>query len=459
MGNAEYMGTTNKMDQEYDVVILGTGLTECILSGLLSVNGKKVLHMDRNEYYGGSCASLTLDQCWKHFKQEGEIPATLGTKAQQRKYSIDLLPKFLMANGKMVKLLLHTDVTRYLQFKSVDGSYVLKDKKVIKVPATEAEALGTDLMGFFEKRRFKNYLVYCTEWEESKPKTHKDGISPQTPTSKLIGGYDLDPSTQDVIGHALCLYRDENWQKEPAVNTINRTKLYVDSLRHYGKSPYLYPIYGLGDLPQGFARLSAIYGGTYMLSKPISGFTFSETGRVTGVTSEGETVKCGAVIGDPSYFQDKVKQVGQIVRCICIMNHPIPNTNNSESVQIILPQAGLKRKGDIYISCVSASHEVAPAGHYVVLVSTFCETSDPKAELAPGLQLLGPVLQQFWSVDPVFEPQNDYKKEGIHISKSYDATSHFETIADDVIRIYKEITGETNVAHLFVPKSKEGGEQ
>jgi RAB protein geranylgeranyltransferase component A len=46
----------------YQVVVLGTGLTECILSGLLSVEGKKVLHMDRNDYYGGDSASLTLTQ-------------------------------------------------------------------------------------------------------------------------------------------------------------------------------------------------------------------------------------------------------------------------------------------------------------------------------------------------------------------------------------------------------------
>ena len=32
---------------------------ECILSGLLSVSGKKVLHMDRNKYYGGASASLS----------------------------------------------------------------------------------------------------------------------------------------------------------------------------------------------------------------------------------------------------------------------------------------------------------------------------------------------------------------------------------------------------------------
>lgn len=44
------------------VIVLGTGLTECILSGLLSVEGKKVLHIDRNDYYGGESASLNLTQ-------------------------------------------------------------------------------------------------------------------------------------------------------------------------------------------------------------------------------------------------------------------------------------------------------------------------------------------------------------------------------------------------------------
>ena len=34
------------MNEEYDVIVLGTGLKECILSGLLSVKGKKVLHLD-----------------------------------------------------------------------------------------------------------------------------------------------------------------------------------------------------------------------------------------------------------------------------------------------------------------------------------------------------------------------------------------------------------------------------
>ena len=56
------------------------------------------------------------------------------------------------------------------------------------------------------------------------------------------------------------------------METLRRIRLYSDSLARYGKSPYLYPLYGLGELPQGFARLSAIYGGTYMLDKQVDGF-------------------------------------------------------------------------------------------------------------------------------------------------------------------------------------------
>ena len=48
------------MDEEYDAIVLGTGLKECILSGMLSVSGKKVLHIDRNNYYGGDTGNWLI---------------------------------------------------------------------------------------------------------------------------------------------------------------------------------------------------------------------------------------------------------------------------------------------------------------------------------------------------------------------------------------------------------------
>lgn len=49
----------------------------------------------------------------------------------------------------------------------------------------------------------------------------------------------------------LCSYLEK-----PVIESIKRIKLYSESLARYGKSPYLYPLYGLGELPQGFARYS-----------------------------------------------------------------------------------------------------------------------------------------------------------------------------------------------------------
>ena len=110
------------MNEEYEVIVLGTGLKECILSGLLSVKGKKVLHLDRNGYYGADCASLNLTNLWQMFRSGQDPPKEFG---HNRDWNVDLIPKFIMANGNLVKILLHTKVTRYLEWKCLDGSYVL----------------------------------------------------------------------------------------------------------------------------------------------------------------------------------------------------------------------------------------------------------------------------------------------------------------------------------------------
>ena len=106
---------------------------ECILSGIMSVKGKKVLHMDRNPYYGAESASITpledvrikhhlrlrsnylvkentftvfkmynhtlplLLKFYKRFSLPGSPPESMG---RGRDWSVDLIPKFLMANGK-----------------------------------------------------------------------------------------------------------------------------------------------------------------------------------------------------------------------------------------------------------------------------------------------------------------------------------------------------------------------
>ncbi|XP_041048249.1 rab GDP dissociation inhibitor alpha isoform X1 [Carcharodon carcharias] len=426
------------MDDVYDVIVLGTGLKECILSGIMSVNGKKVLHMDRNSYYGGESASITpLEDLFKRFKAAGCPPESMG---RGRDWNVDLTPKFLMANGQLVKMLLYTEVTRYLDFKVVEGSFVYKAGKIHKVPSTETEALASDLMGMFEKRRFRKFLMFVVGFDEHDPKTNQ-GIEPKKTTMRdVYKKFDLGQDVIDFTGHALALYRTDDYLDQPCLDTINRIKLYSESLARYSKSPYLYPLYGLGELPQGFARLSAIYGGTYMLNKPVDEIVF-EKGRVVGVKSDGETARCKQLICDPSYVPSRVKKVGKVIRVICILSHPIKSTNNCNSCQIIIPQMQVNRKSDIYVCIMSYAHNVAAEGKYIAIVSTTVETNSPEKEVQPALELLEPIDKSFVSISDLYQPMDDGKTSQIFISSSYDATTHFETTCDDIKSIYKRMTG------------------
>uniref|UniRef100_H2Y4Y5 Rab GDP dissociation inhibitor n=1 Tax=Ciona savignyi TaxID=51511 RepID=H2Y4Y5_CIOSA len=425
----------SKMDEEYDVIILGTGLTECILSGLFSVSGKKVLHMDRNSYYGGESTSLTpVQEVYKHFGSEA-VP----NYDKPRDWNVDVVPKFLMADGKLVKLLIHTNVTRYLEFKSVEGSFVWKSGKVYKVPSTDKEALASSLMGIFEKRRFASFLQWVMDYKQDVPSTHK-GVAPNATMSEVVAKFKLDKNTVDFLGHAMALYRTDDYLSGPFLPTVMRIRLYTESVMKYGNSPYLYPLYGLGEIPQGFARLSAIYGGTYMLNKPIENVE-KKDGKIE-VTSEGETARAKFVVGDPSYFPDRVKKVSQVVRAVCFLKHPINNTSDSKSCQIIIPQNQVGRKHDIYVSSVSSTHNVCSSNYYLAIVSTTVETANPEAELTPGLKLIEPIAEKFIKTSDIYEPLDDGKESQMFVSKSYDATSHFETTCDDILDVYKRVTGE-----------------
>lgn len=95
------------MNEEYDAIVLGTGMKECILAGILAkfgkfisnarfLDGKKILQLDRNSYYGSDSASLNLTNLWKMFRNGVEVPKQYG---ENRDWNVDLIPKFVMADG------------------------------------------------------------------------------------------------------------------------------------------------------------------------------------------------------------------------------------------------------------------------------------------------------------------------------------------------------------------------
>ncbi|KAG8038810.1 hypothetical protein GUJ93_ZPchr0982g33666 [Zizania palustris] len=249
------------MDEEYDVIVLGTGLKSAILSGLSPFDGLKVRLLTDRPLSLPSAAS-PVAAAHRRF-----VASVLGFRVPPR--GIGSSPR-----------------------------------------SSPSTAMG---------------------WNAGSLRHAKYGLS--------------DDDTVDFIGHALALHRDDRYLNEPAIDTVKRMKVSLsqsfgrwypicESLaRFQGGSLIFYPLYGLGELPQGFARLSAVYGGTYMLNKPDCKVEFDMEGKVCGVTSE-------------DIFA--TKQLG--------------------------------RKSDMYVFCCSYTHNVAPKGKFIAFVSTEAESDNPQYE-------------------------------------------------------------------------------
>ena len=446
------------MNTTYDVIVLGTGLKECMLAGLLAKfpkktpgeekkEGAKILQLDRNGYYGSDSASLNLTNLWKHFNK-GEVPKQYG---ENRDWNVDLIPKYIMANGSLVKLLLKTNVSQYLEWKAVDGTFVYqydkggifsKAKGVIhKVPATAAEAMKSSLMGLLEKNRFRKFMTFIQDYDAKDPKT-QNGLLPDAKFSEFFKKYSLEPNTIDFVGHAVALYTNDDYLEKKAIVTIDKMQLYMNSFGRYGNSPFIYPVWGLSGLAEGFSRLCALYGGTYMLNRDVDEILFDENGNFRGIKSQGEEAYGKILITEPSYVEKlkKVKPTGQVIRRICILNHTVPNTKDVDSCQIIIPQKQVNRKNDIFIAVLNSTHSVCKKGYYLAIISTNVETKDPKAELQPAMDIIGQPLETFDKISEIYEPVDTSFKDNIFITTSFDPQSHFENDTDNVIDIYQKIT-------------------
>ncbi len=507
----------------YDVVVCGTGLTECVLAGLLATGAGdgdaatqrtplRVLMLDRNPFYGGASASLHLEDLFKRFEGRaptvGEIAGASGGGRDVHAFSLDLTPKFIMGDGALVKIIQKTGADRYLDFMQVDGSYAVRKGTLHKVPASAQEALKTSLVGFLQKRYLRSFLKYvedidCDADLMAAASGGGDDDTPAAAATTTIGGIDLatttarqllvdkhwcDEKTCEFVGHCVALHTDDGYLDRPALETVRGVRLYGNSLRKFGTSPYLYPEYGLGGLSEAFARLCSIHGGDFMLSRDLTELVCDpETGRVVAVvstdpdTGEAQAATVGAVVGDPSYFGAvRRKQVGSVIRCICVLRGPVPGLGkNAESAQIIIPrsQCRPKRQHDIYCSVVGNRLRCTPEGIFSATISTVLESNGggdgagsgsggagggggrraggaknvsghvppaAMAELATAIAVVGGeqnILRKFVEITPVYEPADDGTRSRVFVSRSCDATSHFESTTADIKRIFKRLTG------------------
>jgi len=214
-----------ELPAEFDVVVVGTGLTESIFAGACARAGKSVLHLDHNPHYGARQATYTLNDFVLWLRGElldsaneqrpervdpaavpadaaggralvshvadvphgvtfisaptpadeaaGWSPASAGAeppeelRARSSRFCVDVTPQLIRCGGPMVDALRSSGVASYLEFKPInlhayhEGGDADVSAPLRRVPCTKGDIFKSSAISLVEKRQLMKFLQSC----------------------------------------------------------------------------------------------------------------------------------------------------------------------------------------------------------------------------------------------------------------------------------------------------------
>lgn len=256
-----------------DCIILGTGITNSILAAACSRIGKSVLHVDKNNFYGDEWASFTFQQTidWIKLnypcdKSLESIPEELIDKS--RMFCIDLCPRLLYSNGDMVDLLVKSNVSRYHEFKNNIRILSLIGDQIHVMPCQRSDVFTSPLLSnLIDKRKLMKFVEICVKYDpvNDTPETSEISKHASLDISTFLTDRGLNPTLKEYIINSIAMVSPGTSTEE----ACNKIKKFMIATERFGRSPFIFPLYGCGEFPQSFCRLSAVFGGTYCLNTQV----------------------------------------------------------------------------------------------------------------------------------------------------------------------------------------------
>ncbi|KAL0609475.1 Rab proteins geranylgeranyltransferase component A 2 [Plecturocebus cupreus] len=252
-----------------------------------------------------------------------------------RRFNIDLVSKLLYSQGSLIDLLIKSDVSRYVEFKNVTRILAFREGKVEQVPCSRADVFNSKELTMVEKRILMKFLTFCLEYEQ-----HPDEYQAfrQCSFSEYLKTKKLTPNLQHFVLHSIAM------MSEPSCTTIdglNATKNFLQCLGRFGNTPFLFPLYGQGEIPQCFCRMCAVFGGIYCLRHKVQCFVVDkESGRCKAVIDHfGQRINAKYFIVEDSYLSEETclnVQYKQISRAVLITDQSILKTDSDQQTSILI---------------------------------------------------------------------------------------------------------------------------
>eukprot|EP00730_Choanoeca_flexa_P008654 TRINITY_DN12517_c1_g3_i2.p2 TRINITY_DN12517_c1_g3~~TRINITY_DN12517_c1_g3_i2.p2 ORF type:complete len:504 (+),score=117.95 TRINITY_DN12517_c1_g3_i2:1805-3316(+) len=261
--------------EPFDVIVSGTGLVGSILAAAYARVGKRVLHVDEKGAYGGLWSTVSVDELPTFAESDlTEFEEWRAEGFEGRRVMIDITPKVCASRGSLVKLLLSSNTSRYLEFKPVSNLLSHSDDKMARVPFSKASLMRDKTLSPKDKRVLVRYLQSC------KADAELDALSTVSFRDHLKTKHGLSEALMDVLLDQL-LWLDEDVDAAKGTACM---QTFLASLEVYSPTPYIAIMYGVGEVAQAFCRLCAVFGGIYMLrsnSLDLPSTSVSETDTIS----------------------------------------------------------------------------------------------------------------------------------------------------------------------------------
>ncbi|XP_055906238.1 rab proteins geranylgeranyltransferase component A [Eupeodes corollae] len=421
-----------ELPKEFDLVVVGTGFTESAVAAAASRIGKTVLHVDPNDFYGSCWASFNLEnfqsflsnniktetndiaytkQIWYIPAEETDTVTETETSStneddwtqtkvlkSSRKFNIDLTPKLLFSAGKLVDLLVSSNICRYAEFRAIDRISTLYGGELLNVPCSRTDVFNTKDLSIVEKRLLMKLLTSCMNFDDKseefakyQDKTFLEYLKANKLTEKII----------HCVMNSIAMCNERTTLNEG----VEKMKSYLQSLGRYGNSPFLFPMYGCGEIPQCFCRLCAVFGGTYCLKRKVNVVSTKEdaiTLQVDGHILDAKhlVVSSGSLpvgVFPSNCLAEGQQRCGNLARGVFISSTPIGNEDQNSGgggVNVIRLIDSLDTTRGAILLQLSHYSGTCPKGLYLIHITAEAVSNDPEADLEPfAKQIFNPDLQ------------------------------------------------------------------
>ncbi|KAG7234913.1 hypothetical protein INR49_003617 [Caranx melampygus] len=218
-----------------------------------------------------------------------------------RRFNIDLVSKLLYSRGPLVDLLIKSNVSRYAEFKNVTRILTYRHGNVEQVPCSRADVFASRQLSVVEKRKLMRFLTSCVE------ETEEQQAYNGRPFLEFLHDQQLGENLQHFLLHSIAMVTEDTATEVGLASTRH----FLRCLGRYGNTPFLFPVYGLGEIPQCFCRMCAVFGGIYCLRHSVHCLVLDKnTNRCKSVIdSRGQRISCSHLIMDDSYVAADWKKI------------------------------------------------------------------------------------------------------------------------------------------------------